>query len=165
MLHNKKITIFTSRMKLKKQKISVFFLLGLFFITLFNSVVPHTNHSHVTDISIAFIYKNTHKHSQYNDCHYNNKPQKNKLLKNSESSYIDPIEHSYDSHLHKLPPVTIEKTQKVQKGEFAMLFSNNFISFYETLKLKEKSNIVYKEKPYKNLFLLSTSLRGPPFLA
>lgn len=144
-------------MNFKKQKITAFFLLGVFLLTLLSSVLPHTHHSHMADFSLAFSSEQTHEHSYYGEYHHHY----------SELDAICEFHecHTHECHFHELSNFTVNKTQKIQKSAFSELFLSNIFSFNKTLTLSPKNNIVYKEKPYENLYLLSTSLRGPPFLA
>lgn len=152
-------------MKQKKQKITAFFLLGVFLLALLNSVVPHTHHSHTADVSFAFSSANTHEHSHNNEHHHHNKTQQQELSESNENSYIHIGEHSHQNHLHDFPSFRLNKTQKIQKNTFSMLFLGEVFSFNKTLTSKQKNKTIYKEKPYKAPCSLSTPLRGPPFLA
>lgn len=139
-------------MNFKKQKISAFFLLGVFLVTLLNSVVPHAHHLHETTDSIAF----TPAHSHEKEHHHHH----------SETDAVCEFHecHTHDYHIHELLPVTINKTQKVQKsGVFPLLLPYDF-NFNKSLTYKQKNKVFHKEKPYKHLYVLSTPLRGPPFL-
>lgn len=144
-------------MKVQKQQISAFFLLGVFLLMLFNSVVPHTHHTHTAD-SLAFT---EHNHNHTHEYHHTNTQQQIE----SEHSYAQVSEHSHSSHIHELSPATsTNKAQKVQKSVSKILVLSNVFRFNKSFIAKQKNYISYEESPHKNLYIKSTSLRGPPFL-
>lgn len=139
-------------MKFLNKKITVFFLLTSFLLALLDTAIVHHN-EHNNSTAHLSHYFDFQKHKCKNQkIHFHSKD----VCKFHECQ-------THGCHIHKLLPVIISKIHKVQKNTLSVLFFNLSFSFNKNLTLQSKNNIIYKNKPYKNLHLISTPLRGPPY--
>lgn len=146
-------------MKVVKQKISAFFLLGVFLFALSHSVIPHAHHKHEgSESHLHFLsYKKIKKHAQNEycflslteNCSFNN---------HTHNSCLD------DCLLHETPIITSKKVVKTTSISAFTTSIYNHYSFPKAVSLKENIPLHYKKVIYKNPFYLSTSLRAPPLL-
>lgn len=147
-------------MKAVKQKISAFFLLGVFLFALLHSVTPHTHHTHEEGKShLHFLsYKKVKNYTENYQNGYCFLP----LTENCSFN-----NHTHDSCLSDCvlheSPVIVEKIKTSKVLVFTTLNSSEYC-IKQVLELKNNQPQYVKKTKYKNPLYFLKPLRAPPLL-
>lgn len=143
-----------------KQKISAFFLLGVFLFALLHSVIPHTHHTHEEGEShLHFLsFEKIKKHAK----NFQNEHCSLYLTENCSFN-----NHTHDSCLSDCllheTPVIVEKVKTSNLFAFTALNSDEHC-FKQVLELKNNQPQYVKKTKYKNPIYFLKPLRAPPLL-
>lgn len=148
-----------------KRHIKVLVSVGVIFMMMLHLVIPHAHHHHEDKKVVSHSNKNDHQHTESHDHQHHDDHDKNKDV--DETGLSNPYEkHLHAFHVHEfLPSSKIKQHSPLVKS--LPLFT--IFTKYDNQPLAENKRsyrfALFRPILYENPFLLSCSLRAPPYSA
>lgn len=141
-----------------KQKISSYFLLLVFLVTLIHSAIPHMHHSHIsTDDAVALTKHGGHHHHDDHHHHHDDVEESHSLFDFLSSHHV------HSEHAQELIVLDSQESESVDHtSQVAILAAE--INFLSSIIDSEVTHFVKTSQQlhFQDTYLLSNPLRGPP---